>query len=80
MSEEKWLIGWFKKRNEGVTIAPDTNYIDDGLVDSFGIIELIEEIEGYYKIKFNESIFEDNNIFTIKGLAKIIKNKSNAGT
>ena len=80
MSEEEWLIGWFKKRNEGVTISPDTNYIDDGLVDSFGIIELIEEIEGYYKIKFNESIFEDNNIFTIKGLAKIIKNKSNAGT
>ena len=75
MSELKWLKNWLTMRNHGATISDTTNYIDEELIDSFGMIELIEEIESHFGIRLNERVFEDNTIFTVNGLATIIKDK-----
>ena len=68
-----WLIAYFSKNG---TIPEDIEKIDffeTGLIDSFGVIELIGEIESYFNIRFNEDNFQDRRFSTIKGLAEIIK-------
>lgn len=71
----QWLVDWFAERNPAVAPARDINYYDAGLVDSFGIIELIEEIEQQYGILFDDDDFLRPEFRTIDGLAGIVAAK-----
>jgi len=71
-----WLIVWFEKRGN---IPGDTldeklrvNYFNAGLIDSLGVIEMITEIESYFRISFNEKHFQDRRFSFIGGLSEII--------
>lgn len=72
----KWLKNWFYQRTEKNEF-PDgietKNYFEAGLIDSFGIIELIEDIESEFNINFQENNFQDRRFSTIQGLAEIIE-------
>lgn len=72
-----WLKQWFINKNnlsEFPDSAENKNYFEMGLIDSFSVIELIEEIEVEFKIKFNQNHFQDRRFSTIQGLAEIIAN------
>lgn len=71
-----WLVDWFAERN-GMSAAEvearrDVNFIDAGLLDSFGVIELIEAAEGAFDVRFGETHFQDRRFSTVGGLAEII--------
>ena len=71
---QNWLISWFKN-NKGVEERPDIhncNYFESGFIDSFGVVELIMEIESKYTIRFSQNHFQDRRFATIDGLAEII--------
>lgn len=74
----QWLVDWFAERNPDAVPPRDVNYYDAGLVDSFGIIELIEEIETEYAIVFDDKDFLLPEFRTIDGLAGIIAGKQPA--
>jgi acyl carrier protein len=83
MTEEaSWLLEWFTRRNEGAGnvsgIRLGSNYFEMGLVDSFGVIELIAGIEERFEIRFNERHFQDRRFSTIEGLSTIIAELSNS--
>lgn len=72
--KSKWLETWFAGRGE---IPPtddlaNANYFELGLIDSFGIFELIEAVESNYEIRFTQEHFEQRRFATIQGLAEII--------
>ena len=57
--------------NENIDIL-NTNFFENGLVDSFGVMSVIEEIEKKYSITLNEKHFEQRRFSTISGLKDII--------
>ena len=71
----EWLMVWLTQRNgdsPNSAIQPQTNYFDAGLIDSFGVIELITAIEDRFRIRFNERHFQDRRFPTIEGLSRLI--------
>ncbi|MDA0979576.1 MAG: acyl carrier protein [Proteobacteria bacterium] len=51
-----WITQWLAARRPGDAIAldPDTDLYKTGLLDSLGIIELIESLEDVYGFQFTE--------------------------
>ena len=45
MNEKDWLLDWLLQRNPDVDVHAGQNLLYNGLIDSFGFIELIEAIE-----------------------------------
>tara|TARA_A100001388_G_C28616302_1_gene425350 strand:- start:91 stop:354 length:264 start_codon:yes stop_codon:yes gene_type:complete len=76
-----WLLELFKTNDQEafesisneIEDLENRNYFELGLIDSFGIIILIEEIESYYSIRLTEKHFEQRKFSTIAGLAEIIE-------
>ncbi len=73
---EDWLLAWIKSRNPGVELNKDENYFELGLIDSYGLIELIEDIERQLNIKLKQDDLTNPQFFTISGLAKILHSRN----
>lgn len=62
---------WFRGR--GVTdLDVDMSYMEQNAIDSLGLIELIEDMEHEFKIRFSAADFQDRRFVTISGLGFII--------
>ena len=72
---EDWLVVWFKKRNPSVIIDMQNDYYCNGLVDSFGIIELIGDLEKKFGILFDDSEFQLESFRTLSGLVELVRRK-----
>lgn len=69
---EEWLFEWFRDRVPSLDLKADENYIDKGVIDSFGIIELVEAIETHFEIRLDQNDLQSLELFSIAGLAAII--------
>ncbi len=51
-----WIQAWIvkRRRDESISLAADTDLYRTGLLDSLGIIELIESLEDHYGFLFTE--------------------------
>lgn len=71
-----WVYDFFSQRGElpgkdrEAQISVDI--FDNELVDSFGIVELVAEIESGFAIELTPQDLEDSRFRTIQGLAEII--------
>jgi acyl carrier protein len=80
-----WVLDWFAKRGvvPGATAEQQlaVNYFQAGLIDSFGVIEMIGDLENQFGIRFTEQHFQDRRFSTIGGLAMLVDElrKSKAG-
>jgi acyl carrier protein len=72
---EEWLFDWFRERVPSLELQADENYIDKGVIDSFGIIELVEAIETHFEIRLDQNDLQSLELFSIAGLAAIIARK-----
>jgi acyl carrier protein len=70
-----WLMSWFRERVPGLELGVNENYIDKGVIDSFGIIELIEAIETKFAVRFDQKDMQSLELFSVDGLAAIISRK-----
>lgn len=70
-----WLMQWFEERVPSLELAPNENYIDKGVIDSFGIIELIEAVETKYGIMLDQDDMQSLELFSVDGLASIVSRK-----
>jgi D-alanine--poly(phosphoribitol) ligase subunit 2 len=73
INAEIWLADWFQHREPLITLSPEANYFVAGAIDSFGVIELIEEIEQTFSVKFTQEEFQDPRFVSIQGLAELIE-------
>lgn len=71
-----FLLSYFNAKgsdpqmSDGDKLAQD--FFDSGLIDSFGVIELISAIESQFNISFSPENMQDKRFRTIKGLSEII--------
>jgi hypothetical protein len=73
-----YIIGWFidnSTEGEAIKEKIKDNYLSNGFIDSFGFLELIASCEEKYGISFSDDDFENDDIFSIQGLAEIIDSK-----
>lgn len=76
MNTLDWLTEKFQEKSGKKEFSLQTNFFEQGLIDSFDIIVLIEEIEEHFSISFTDEDFQNRNFATIIGLADIIDNKA----
>ena len=75
MIEREWLIDWVQDRSQNVEVTADINLLYSNTIDSFGFIELIEEIERVFNVQFAEDDFMNQDAFTIDALSALIMEK-----
>ena len=75
--ELAWLVEWFSTKGamekSAGTEVETVNMFDAGWIDSFGVIDLITDIENHFGIRFSEQHFQDRRFPTLGGLSEIIK-------
>lgn len=75
---KEWVINWFVNsancEREKVEENFEQNYIEVGLVDSFGFLQLIADIEEMGTI-LSDKDFENEALFTINGLIAILEER-----
>lgn len=79
---QNWLVEWFCKNTDATKETIETNieknYFEMQWIDSFSFINFITDLEDKYPISFSNDEFQNRDFATISGLAKIIKDKTNA--
>ena len=55
----------------------DTSFIENGIVDSLGMLELVEFIESTYHIRVEDDEFIPDNLDSLNKLATFLDRKSN---
>ena len=58
-------------------LKEDSALFTSGAIDSFGIIELISELENKYKIHLNDEDLSKGNFETVEAIANLIDRKRN---
>lgn len=70
-----WIRDWFERRNPELAIQDEVDFYLRGYVDSFGIIELIEEVEEHFAVRFEDEEFRQPSFRTIGGVARLVARK-----
>ena len=68
--KENFIMG----RSE-VALALDESLIESGVMDSTGVLELVEFLESTYKIKIEDEELIPENLETINNIVKFLKVK-----
>jgi acyl carrier protein len=65
---------WEERNRPGSypVIARDTDLFGAGIVDSFGVIELIDYLEDTYRVSIDITTIEPDTFFTINGMKKYV--------
>ena len=79
MDIKSWFFDWFEKntlaKKDEISKNLDENYFDNGWLDSFKFIELINDVEQEFQILFSNDEFQNRKFSSINGLTEIIKRK-----
>lgn len=77
--KKDFIIGWFAENStlsrEELEKDLTINYLETGVIDSFGFLDLISACEEKLGITFSDDDFSNDKIFTIAGLIDIITEK-----
>lgn len=58
---------------DDVDFANSNNFIDDGLLDSFDIVTLVEEIEEKFDIEMKGSDIVPDNFISVETIEKLVE-------
>ena len=72
---EKKILEWFKKKKK--KILPNQDFLNEGILDSFDLIDFVIYLEKEFSIKFNPKDLSNQSFPIINGLVKIIEKKIN---
>lgn len=77
----EWLYNFFSKKGNipGKDKAEQlrADIFESALIDSFGIVELITEMESLFGIELKSEDIQSQEFRTIEGLAKILEHRVN---
>ena len=72
----KWLMGYISKKGDipgqNAEEKMGADIFDGGLIDSFGVIEMINDMESHFGINFRPENMQDSRFRTINGISMII--------
>ena len=72
---ESCIINSLKKRNTNIKVNKKSDFHTDGLLDSFGVLELVHELENRFSFQFSDDDFKHPHFRTIYGMTQLIINQ-----
>jgi acyl carrier protein len=60
---------------QSVDLPPDDSLLDRGLIDSTGVLELVDFLEEHYEIKVEDEEVIPNNLDSIRKMATYVARK-----
>jgi len=76
----QFITNYIQERapGQGLVLNGATNFVENRLLDSFAILNLIMTLESQYCVKFKAQELADPSLQTIRALAHIIYKKTSA--
>ena len=74
---ENKLIDYFKEKVDTV-VDSDTLLLEEKVIDSMGVIELVAFLEATYKVEFTDDDLTVDNFKTIGSISELILSKNGA--
>ena len=71
---ENFLFG------DGQQLQDDTSFMESGIIDSTGILELITFLEEKYEIKIEDDELIPENLDNLQNVARFVSRKIDAGS
>jgi acyl carrier protein len=71
---ENFLFG------DGEALRDDTSFMEDGIIDSTGILELVFFLEETFGFSVEDDELVPENMDSLQNIARFIERKTNAGT
>lgn len=69
----KELIELFNEIFPGRKFLSSSDFIEDGLIDSFDLMQIISKLETYYEINIDIDQIEEENFNSFESIEKLIK-------
>jgi acyl carrier protein len=69
-----FVANWFRDGDEE-GLEDDTPLVTSGIVDSAGVIEVLEFLEKQFLVSFHDSDVSLENCNTLRGLAELVKSR-----
>ena len=66
---KKFLYG------KGERLKEDTSLVDEGIIDSLGILELVSFLEETFEIQFDDEEIVAENLENLKSIVDLVKRK-----
>ena len=70
------IFSFFHSKNSELNLDPDDNIMKTGIIDSFGLIELIELLENKYSIQFTDDDLTEERFKSIRSIAQLLLDKN----
>lgn len=64
---------------DGALLRDDTSFLQEGIIDSTGILELIMFLEETYAIKIEDSELVPENMDSLQNIARFVHKKAGGG-
>ncbi|MCL1066583.1 acyl carrier protein [Shewanella olleyana] len=71
----EYITSYIQQHNDDISINDGSNFVKEGLLDSFAILSLIMTLESEFNVKFKPIELANEELQTIKGLAQAVCNK-----
>ena len=71
----RFVVSNFLFGQEDDRLAEDTSFMESGIIDSTGVLELVQFVEQQYEIQIEDEELIPENLDTLSNLAKFISNK-----
>jgi len=65
--------------NEGFTYSDDTPLLREGIIDSLGVVELVEFVQANFGVKVEQQDVRPENFDSVARLADFVRRKRAAG-
>lgn len=75
---EQFVLGYLPQGYEEQDLA-GLNFVDSGLLDSFGILSMVMDIESRFSVKLTPAELLNDDSKTVGGLARLIASKCVGG-
>jgi len=69
------LVDYFMK-HVGVAVTEDTPLVEENIIDSMGVLELIEFMETSFNVSFEMDDLTIENFASIKNIANLIRHRT----
>lgn len=74
---KEFIVTNFFLDTNSISLEKDTSFLDSGIIDSTGILEVIQHIEEEYSIKVEDNEMLPENLDSIGNIASFILRKKN---
>ncbi|HEX5050455.1 MAG TPA: acyl carrier protein [Planctomycetota bacterium] len=69
-----FIAGWFREGREA-GLEEDTPLVTSGIVDSAGVVEVVEFLERRYRVRLTDADVSLRNCNTLRGLSELVASR-----